>query len=362
MEPLKSTNHNKEKNFQNLDHVDSLLALKHARMKRQQELERTLEEVSLPHWYELVNKMHDAVARKAIELTEEQMMQDGYGKAPVPYAFIVFGSSGREEATLWSDQDNGMIISDEEHPDKESFFTEFGMRLSDSLEYVGYAKCEGKVMCSESLWRRTLSSWTRQLSEWADDLQWEPVRHLIIAADTRHVYGNEDLSGRFRDYYSSLFGSKPDLAAAVLRNTVKHKATLNILGQVVTERFGEHAGGFDVKYGMYIPLVNSGRYLALQHGLKETNTLQRLNKLSQLEAVPSFLIEQCEDAFLIALKLRRNTLIKEEHGVTSSSGFIDEAQLKQKNTLHELREGLTTVKKIHRNLQRQHRFAERRRT
>ena len=227
------------------------------------------------------------------------------------------------------------------------------------LESVGYAKCEGKVMCSEALWGRTLNSWMNQLSEWSGDLQWEPVRYLIIAADMRHVAGDLSLSDQFREYFRSLFGSTPDLAAAILRNTVKHKATLNILGQVVKERFGEHAGGFDVKYGMYIPLVNSGRYFALQNGLKETNTLQRLKKLASLEAAPSYLIEQCENAFLIALRLRRSTQLREDHGVLSSSGYIDQVQLKERSTLYELRVGLSAVKKIHRNLQRQLRFVER---
>lgn len=360
MEPLKSTGQSQVRIMENLEYVDSAFTLKQARMKRQIELQNVKDEISILEWYQLVNDLHDAIAKKAIELTEKEMWKDGFGQVPVPYAFVVFGSSGRREATLWSDQDNGMIISDEEHPDKERYFKEFGTRISCMLESAGYAKCEGKVMCSEALWARTLSSWREQLSEWANDLQWEPVRYFIIAADMRHVAGDFSLSDRFQEHYYSLFGSVPELSAAVLRNTVKHKATLNILGQVVKERFGEYAGGFDVKYGMYIPLVNSGRYYALQYGLKETNTLQRLKKLATLEAAPTDLIEQCEKAFLIALHMRRSTQMKEERGVLSSSGFIDQLQLKERNTLDELRVGLSAVKKIHRNLQRQLRFVERR--
>ena len=346
-------------NMDNLENVDSAFTLKQARMKKQEELQNDIDQINILDWYQRVNDLHDAIAEKAIELTEKEMREEGYGQAPVPYAFVVFGSSGRGEATLWSDQDNGLIISDERHPDKERFFKEFGIRLSNMLESAGYAKCEGKVMCSEALWARTLSSWREQLSEWSNDLQWEPVRYYIIAADMRHVAGDLTLSHQFQEYFSFLFESTPDLAAAVLRNTVRHKATLNILGQVVKERFGEHAGGFDVKYGMYIPLVNSGRYFALQHGLKETNTLQRLKKLSTLEAAPSNLIESCEKAFLIALHLRRSAQMKEDHGVLSSSGYIDQDQLKERNTLDKLRLGLSAVKKIHRNLQRQLRFVER---
>ena len=41
------------------------------------------------------------------------MLEDeGFGKPPVPYAFILFGSGGRSEQTLWSDQDNGLIYEE----------------------------------------------------------------------------------------------------------------------------------------------------------------------------------------------------------------------------------------------------------
>lgn len=361
MEPLKSTG---KASFllDDLKNVQSIPALKQARMQKQEELQDLTAIVSLIEWYQMVNDLHDYIARQVIEICENEMEVEGYGRRPVPYAFVVFGSSGRGEATLWSDQDNGMIISDLPHPGKEAYFEELGKRISDSLEAVGYAKCEGKVMCSEPLWRRTLASWKQQLADWTDDLKWEPVRYLIIAADLRYVGGDRTLSEDFRSHFSQLFQSTPDLASAVLRNTVKHKATLNILGRVVTERFGEHAGGFDIKYGMYIPLVNSARYMALLNGLKDTNTIKRLTKLARLEAVPLHSVDACEDAFKIALKLRRVTEVENENGIISSSGYIGEEQLKQRTILYELREGLSTVKKVHRNLQRQLRFVERRRS
>lgn len=75
-------------------------------------------------WYQTVNELHDRIARKAVELCIQGMVEEGFGQPPVPYAFIVFGSSGREEATLWSDQDNGMIISDTPQEGKEEYFAQ----------------------------------------------------------------------------------------------------------------------------------------------------------------------------------------------------------------------------------------------
>ncbi|MEO2204254.1 DUF294 nucleotidyltransferase-like domain-containing protein [Paenibacillus pabuli] len=360
MEPIPFINHSWS--YQGIDGAASSEELRQARVVLQNELQELLSASLSPiEWYQTVNELHDRIYRKAVELCIQGMVEEGFGRPPVPYAFIVFGSSGREEATLWSDQDNGMIISDTPHEGKEEYFAELGRRMADMLEELGYAKCEGKVMCSELLWRKTLESWKEQLKAWRSDLAWEPVRNLIIASDMRFVAGDKSLAEEWTTAFYDGFRAVPELSDAVLRNTVKHKATLNILGQVVTERFGEHAGGFDVKYGLYIPLVNSARFLALQHGIKETSTLKRIQRLVSLEAVPLTLLDAAGRAFMIALKFRRSTPVVIRGGLQQSSGFLDEKQMKQKQMHYELKDTLGQVRRVHRALQRQLRFAERRR-
>lgn len=312
-------------------------------------------------WNAAVNEMHDRLMKRAVELCEREMGEAGFGPPPVSYSFVVFGSAGRQEQTLWSDQDNGLILADTEHEGKEAYFDEFGRRLTDILETAGYEKCAGKVMCSEPRWRRTSSEWASQLQAWRNDLSWEPVRYLIIASDLRLIAGDEELAEDWkRTFYEGLRGNT-ELHAAILRNTVHHKKTLNVLGRVMTERFGEHAGDFDVKYGMYIPLVNAARFLAIQHDIEETSTLRRMQKLIQFEAASLPMLEPAYEAFLTALRLRSLTEASESGGLLQSSGYLSNAELKKKEQFYELRDGLIVVRKLHRALQRQLRFAERRR-
>ena len=72
-------------------------------------------------------------------------------------------------------------------------------------------------------------------------------------------------------------------------------------------------------------------------------------------------MDACQRAFIAALKLRRDTPIVIREDLQQSSGFLDEKQLKEKQRLYDLRETLGLVKRVHRALQRQLRFAERRR-
>jgi len=339
---------------------DSIETLRNKRILVQRQLYQSLPKADIRSWVKTVNEMHDYVMQQAVIICEQQLIEAGYGPPPVAYSFIVFGSAGRCEQTLWSDQDNGLIISDEEHEGKERYFTEFGKRLADILEQAGYEKCRGKVMCSEPMWRKTLSEWHTQMDNWRADLSWEPVRNWIIASDMRHMYGDKQLAVSWKEYFYEGIQETPALAAAVLRNTVRHKATLNVLGQIVPERFGEHAGDFDVKYGIYIPLVNASRCLSIQHGIYESSTLKRLERLIQLEAASLALLEMMQEAFLTSLRMRNSTPVRELDGLYVSSGFMLQKDWRQRPFFHELRESLGTVKKAHRVLQRQLRFLERR--
>ncbi len=336
--------------------------LKTKRVLMQKQLYASLSESDIREWVAVVNNMHDGIMRQAVTICEQQLVEAGYGPPPVAYSFIVFGSAGRCEQTLWSDQDNGLIISDEQHEQKERYFEAFGRHLADILEQVGYEKCQGKVMCSEPMWRKTLHDWQRQLDSWREELSWEPVRNWIIASDMRHMAGDQELADRWQAHFYAGLKETPALSAAILNNTVRHKATLNVLGQIVPERFGEHAGDFDVKYGIYIPLVNASRFLAVQSGIHESSTLKRLERLIQLEAASLALLEMMQEAFLTALRMRNSTPVKEEEdGLYLSTGFMLQKDWRQKPFFHELRESLGIVKKAHRVLQRQLRFLERRR-
>lgn len=358
MASMETADWNEDERYLSIVTAGSPQELKARRTACQKVLLEQLNVIPVEEWMCRVNAMHDQIARTAVHICEAQMKEAGYGLPPCAYSFIVFGSAGRQEATLWSDQDNGLIVEGELDGLKKSYFEAFGAMLSDVLETTGYEKCDGKVMCSEPLWRKTLPEWEHQLAGWMEQLEWEPVRYLIIASDMRHVAGSVELSAKWKEAFHAGFADNHKLTMAVLRNTVRHKATLNLLGQVLTERFGDYAGGFDVKYGLYIPLVNIVRHLSLLHGIEDASTLKRLEHLAELDKYQH--LEEIRRAFLTALKMRVNTPYTVEDGLLASSDYYAENDLKNKQLRAELRESLLLVRRLHKALQRQLRSAERR--
>ncbi|MEF2965521.1 DUF294 nucleotidyltransferase-like domain-containing protein [Paenibacillus sp. M1] len=349
--------------FQAIRSASAPELLRSARFEVQQFLYDRFATTKIAAWNRQVGELHNTVMARAAALCEQQLDEEGFGSPPAAYAFVVFGSAGREEQTLWSDQDNGIIIENKDDPAVSAYFEIFGSRLSQLLEASGYPPCPGNVMVSNPLWRKRVSEWTGQFEAWREELGWEQVRYLMIAADMRFIAGDSRLYDNVRQSMYEIFErtSTPDqeFPAAVLRNTVRHKAALNVLGQVITEQTGEHAGDFDVKYGLYLPIVNAVRYLAVEYGINASSTSERLAQLNQLEAVPYRWLESCQKAFHTALRFRSMTSYTDEDGVLSGTGYLPGAILRQKEIKLELREALSTVKLMYRTLQRQQRYAER---
>ncbi|GIP21238.1 DUF294 nucleotidyltransferase-like domain-containing protein [Paenibacillus sp. J22TS3] len=348
-----------ENNYAGIRAASSPRTLRAARIKEQSRLLDLFAAMPSPDWNHAVNQMHDEVMARCAYLAEKVLEVEGIGVPPVPYAFVAFGSAGRGEQTLWSDQDNGLIIGEGGGERAELYFKYFAGVLVKILEKVGYPPCPGNVMLSNAMWRHTLTGWREQLQGWRDELQWEQIRYLNIASDMRCIAGSRELEREWKEAFQEVMEPGEALTAALLRGTVRHKAGLNVLGQVITEPFGEHAGSFDVKYGLYMPLVNGMRCIALQYGIPETSTAERLKQLIRLEAVPGLGLEACRHAFYTTLKLRSLTSYTVYDGMLQGSSYLTPSMMKQKEVKQELRESLGTVKLLYRTLQRQLRFTER---
>lgn len=139
------------------------------RITRDQVHEMFREHLLFSHTPELgrkVNAIHDAFIQRTIELAEHILEDEGFGKPPVPYAFILFGSGGRSEQTLWSDQDNGLVYAEsEKHQEEEveEYFIKLVDCILQGLDALGYPPCEGNVVSSNKQWRKPLTGYTLML-------------------------------------------------------------------------------------------------------------------------------------------------------------------------------------------------------
>ncbi|MGO4541239.1 DUF294 nucleotidyltransferase-like domain-containing protein [Paenibacillus sp. 2TAB19] len=333
------------------DHVEELRSL---RDHVHEQMEALLWARPVEQFNEYLNEMHDAVISRAVALAETQMARMGMGSPPVPYAYLLFGSGGRKEQTLSSDQDSGVVYEDpvSDSAKVKQYFKQLTDIVVGYLQTSGYPPCEGNVLSSNSEWCLSLSEWRAKLDHWFEEPAWESVRYLLIIADGRGVYGNQDLVDSLKDCFFTDMLNHPIIVRRMLENTMRHKVLLGVFGHLLKERYGEDAGSLDIKYGAYIPMVNSIRLMSIHRGIRETATLERIKRLAQTGLLQESDARQYEQAFRFFLRLRLMTTEQMEDGYYANNGKISSRKLTREMT-DELKSSLRLGKKLQRLVMKQ---------
>lgn len=279
----------------------------------------------------LLNEVHDALIARTVALAEEHMAREGRGKPPVPYAYLLFGSGGRKEQTLSSDQDSGIVYGDAASAaldaEAEAYFRHFSIMVTGMLQQVGYPPCDGNIISSNLAWCLSLSGWYGKLAKWFAEAQWEQVRYLLIMADMRLIQGSGELAAELQQSYRDSLEQQPHITRRMLDNTLHHKVIVGFFGQLLKEQYGEQAGRIDIKYGAYIPMVNAIRLLAIRHGVDCTSTLERMEKLANLGVFDNEEKEAYMGAFMLFLQLRAMIPIRRDGNLFDSGGMLPAALL-----------------------------------
>jgi hypothetical protein len=108
----------------------------------------------------LVARLNDALVRRLLRRAEADL-----GAPPAPYAWVVFGSQGRMEQTLLTDQDDLLAYADEGERSR-GWFRALAERVNGDLEAAGLPRCSGGHMARENL--APISEWRRRFDAAVD--------------------------------------------------------------------------------------------------------------------------------------------------------------------------------------------------
>ncbi|HZG75402.1 MAG TPA: putative nucleotidyltransferase substrate binding domain-containing protein, partial [Paenibacillus sp.] len=234
----------------------------------------------------------------------------------------------------------------------EQYMKLLGGEFRSSLEVVGYPPCEGDVLFTNPAWRRTGAAWRDTLRTWIEEPEFETVRHLLIAFDARAIYGNEMLAFALRTELANRLETHRDrILPRMAQNTLRYKVLMGFLGNLLTEPYGEDAGGIDLKYGAYIPMVNAIRLLALDRRVSATSTLERIDGLARCGAVPVDTAASWKEAFRTVLKFRALTPFQVEDGKYTTRGILSSKQL-TKSVRRELKDALRVGAELQRKVKK----------
>ncbi len=222
----------------------------------------------------------DTVTRRLIKLA-----QDKLGPAPARFAWLAFGSQAREEQSLKTDQDNGLVYADDAPPEADAYFKALAEFVCDGLDACGYVYCPGKIMATTDKWRQPLRGWLKHFSDWASLPDPEAVLQVSIFFDFRPVAGDRELAARIgRALAECGSGSgKAVFLSALARQAAGYDVPLGFFRRFVLESKGEHRETLEIKRAGLMPLTDLVRVRALQGGVTVPGTQDRLARLVETE-------------------------------------------------------------------------------
>jgi CBS domain-containing protein len=152
----------------------------------------------------------------------------------------------------------------------------------------------------------------------------------------REVYGQTDIVLKAKQFFHDYVNMHPKMLHHMLQNTLHHKISLGVFGQLIKERYGEDTGSVDIKYGAYIPIVNGIRLLALEADVRSTSTEERIEQLIAGRHVEEELGHDWLEAASLVIKLRSETPFQVENGHFTTRGKLT-AELLTKERVNQLK-------------------------
>jgi CBS domain-containing protein len=190
--------------------------------------------------------------------------------------WLEFGSGGRQEQVLSSDQDNGLIYP---VPPDSHDLDEVTQDMVMTLDGAGMRLCPGGVMVTSPTWRGTGGEWSARLQAWlANPAERGPWQYGLIL-DFRPLVGPEDQAIALRQELWEYIRTRPLVLRLLADELAGYRIPLTMWGNFVLIKKGPFQGGLDIKKSGLVRLGTAARILALKHGLTRHHTLDRVHDL-----------------------------------------------------------------------------------
>ena len=221
---------------------------------------------------ELISHLNDRLTARLITLLAAQHGLD-LGRA----CWLAFGSEGRSEQTIATDQDNGLVLSEGEEVER---WRDFGAAVNDALAACGFPLCKGGVMAGNPACCLPLAAWQQRFGYWIEHGSPNDLLAASIYFDLRPIAGIAALAARLRQYALERAAATPRFLKQMADNALLHRPPLAWYG-------GISGTAIDLKRQGTSIYVEAARLLALCCGVTATGTRARLEAVAAPLAVPA---------------------------------------------------------------------------
>jgi len=221
---------------------------------------------------ELVSHLNDVLTERLVGLVAATR-----GIDLARGAWLAFGSEGRSEQTIATDQDNGIVFSATAAATEAERRTwlAFAREVNDVLNACGYPLCKGNIMASNPDCCLSQREWESRFAEWIEHGAPEDLLNASIYFDLRPLAGATAMAAPLRQLVTRQSSRSPRFIKQMAENALRNAPALNWHGGIDTH---EEAGQsvVDLKLRGTAIYVDAARLYALAHGIGATSTRERL--------------------------------------------------------------------------------------
>jgi CBS domain-containing protein len=258
--------------------------------------------VSAEKLTQFISGLNDRLTRRVIEINLAH--HDLFG---LDWAWLAFGSEGRDEQTFSTDQDNGIIFICPDFADRDALqlrFLDFARDVNDGLARCGFPLCKGNIMASNPLWCLTQDEWQERFTQWIRLPEPEALLNATIFFDFRPLYGNEALAKALRKWLLDLTANAKMFLRFMAENAVKSAPPLGMIRDFVYDNNPDFPHTLDLKAFGARPFVDAARIVALAHGIPYSSTVARLRAAAEQKRLGGDDINAVIESFFVIQQLR----------------------------------------------------------
>jgi CBS domain-containing protein len=294
----------------------------------------------------LISTHNDRLTARVLDLVSRDFDLQG-----LALCWLGFGSEGRAEQTIATDQDNGLVFAANDEALAPEAIRErllpFARAVNKALDACGYPLCKGDVMAMNPRWCASLAEWQGAFARWIDRGDPKALLAASIFFDLRPLWGELGLGDTLRAGVTERAKANPRFLKQLADNALANRPPLSWWGELTP------GAAIDLKMSASVPIVDGARIYALAAGVPATNTVDRLFEAAALRGVPRAEIDAWCAAFDFIQMLRLRT----QHARAKQSADAPDTQpnramLAELSTLDRriLREALRQVEKLQRRI------------
>ena len=288
-----------------------------------------------------VSVLNDRISQRVIEIVRKR-----HDLERISWCWLAFGSEGRFEQTLATDQDNGLIFVPHEGAalgQVRARLLGFAREVNDALDACGFPLCKGNVMASNPALCLSREEWQGKMSGWIEVSMPKALLEAAICFDFRALYGDATLVASLREWISARVKAHPAFLRHMAQAALQTRPALNRFGGFATEDTPGAAGSINLKAQGARIFVDAARIYALAHGAPQTNTAERLRAVR--DALGTNEADAAAEAFFLVQRLRLRIQVERREGELEA---VNRLVLGRLNRIEQaaLKEALRTAKDL----------------